>query len=317
MPKLKFNKPATSASDLIIKLGQRGLVIRDIERTERYLTHIGYYRLSAYMLPFQKKDTEHHFLANTKFDQILNLYIFDRKLRLHLLEAIERIEISLRAQINDFFVLVYGAHGYLDACNFKQSYDHNWLMLQIKKQYENSSEVFIEHYRTKYGDPYLPPFWMAIQLLTFKEIATLLRNFKDISIGNQVAAVLEVTDTVLFSWCRSLSDLRNMCAHHSRVWNRVFGSRPKIPKKRPKKWPVNGDRHFKCKLLNGSEATIDPYASLYYQIVITWHWLRKISPSSSWLNRLQSLINEHKIDCAFMGFQQNAFKDDFWKVLPD
>ena len=65
---MKFNKPATSVSDLIVKLEQRGLAIPDIARTERYLTHIGYYRLSAYMLPFQVKDTEHHFLTKTKFD---------------------------------------------------------------------------------------------------------------------------------------------------------------------------------------------------------------------------------------------------------
>lgn len=264
------------------------------------------------MLPFQARETDHQFIANITFDDILNLYIFDRKLRLHLLEAIERIEISLRAQINDNFVLRYGAHGYLDRENFKENYDHNWFIQQLSKQYANSTEVFTEHYKTKYGEPYLPPFWMAIQLLTFKEIAILLRNLNDVSIGNQIAHGLGVTDTILFSWSRSLSDLRNICAHHSRVWNRVFGSRPKIPKKMPENWIGRSATPFKSTLLNGSEVVIDPHGSLYYQIVIIWHWLKRISPSSSWLERLHRLIDDYNIDPALMGFQEQAFEDDFW-----
>ncbi len=311
---MKFDKPPTSASDLITKLHQRGLVISDVDRVNRYLMHIGYYRLSAYMLPFQTKETEHQFIPHTKFDDILNLYVFDRKLRLHLLEAIERIEISLRAQINDNFVLNHGPHGYLEKGCFKEKYDHDWLITQLTKQYNNSAEVFVEHYKTKYGEPYLPPFWMAIQLLTFKEITTLLKNLSDISIANKIAQELDITDTILFSWARSLSDLRNICAHHSRVWNRVFGSRPKIPKKIPNNWIGESSIPFKSTLLNGSEVMIDPHGSLYYQIVIIWHWLKRISPSSSWLKRLHQLISEYGIDPALMGFQERAFEDDFWAL---
>lgn len=264
------------------------------------------------MLPFQTKKADHQFIAHTTFDDILNLYVFDRKLRLHLLEAIERIEISLRAQLNDNFVLNYGTHGYLEKRNFRENYDHDWFINQLSKQYQNSTEVFIEHYKTKYGEPYLPPFWMAIQLLTFKEITILLRNLNDISIANKIAKGLAITDTILFSWSRSLSDLRNICAHHSRVWNRVFGSRPKIPKKMPGNWINMKDKPFKSVLLNGSGVIIDPHGSLYYQIVIIWHWLKGISPSSSWLKRLHQLVREYNIHPALMGFQDNAFEDDFW-----
>lgn len=264
------------------------------------------------MLPFQTKKADHQFIVDMKFDDILNLYIFDRKLRLHLLEAIERIEISLRAQINDNFVLSYGTHGYLEKSNFREHYDHGWFINQLGKQYENSTEVFIEHYKTKYGEPYLPPFWMAIQLLTFKEITILLRNLNDITIANKIAQGLDITDTILFSWSRSLSDLRNICAHHSRVWNRVFGSKPKIPKKMPNNWIGNSGKPFKSLQLNGSEVLIDPHGSLYYQIVIIWHWIKRISPSSSWLKRLQQLIHEYSIDPSLMGFKEKAFEDDFW-----
>jgi hypothetical protein len=92
----------------------------------------------------------------------------------------------------------------------------------------------------------------------------------------------------------------------------VFGAQPKIPKKPPKKWINNGFDPFNTILLNGSEAIIDPYKSLYYQIVIAWHWLKKISPSSSWYNRLLELIKDCKINPALMGFSENVFDDDFW-----
>ena len=265
--------------------------------------------LTCYLI--QINGTDHQFILHTKFDDVLKLYIFDRKLRLHLLEAIERIEISLRSQMNDIFVLNYGAHGYLERKNFKENYNYDWFINQLRKQHESSSEVFIEHYKTKYGEPYLPPFWMAIQLLTFKEITILLQNLNDISIGSKIAKTLEVTDIILFSWCRSLSDLRNICAQHSRVWNRVFGARHKIPKKPPKRW-VDSFNPFKSILLNGSEAIIDPHGSLYYQIVIVWHWLRIISPSSSWFKRLSKLISDYNINPALMGFRDDAFDDNFW-----
>lgn len=312
---MKFDKPPASVKDLINKLEKRGLQIPDLDRANRYLMHIGYYRLSAYMLPFQTKKGHHQFIDNTAFDDILNLYVFDRKLRLHLLEAIERIEISLRAQINDNFVLCYGTHGYLQENNFRESYNHARLIDQLSKQYENSTEVFIEHYKTKYGEPSLPPFWMAIQLLTFKEITIFLSNLNDISIANKIAHELNVTDTILFSWSRSLSDLRNICAHHSRVWNRVFGSRPKIPKKMAGNWIKESTKPFRSVQLNGTEVTIDSHGSLYYQIAIIWHWLKKINPSSTWLKRLQQLIHDYSINPALMGFQENFFEDEFWQII--
>ncbi|HEY9550826.1 MAG TPA: Abi family protein [Prevotella sp.] len=88
----QFNKPAKSNQELVQQWKARGLVISDEARAERYLEHISYYRFSAYTIPFQQlNNPSHHFKPNTTFDDILNLYIFDRELRLLVLDAIERM----------------------------------------------------------------------------------------------------------------------------------------------------------------------------------------------------------------------------------
>jgi abortive infection bacteriophage resistance protein len=93
-----FNKPPLDLDPLIELLKKRGLNIDNIETAKYYLKFIGYYRLSAYFLSFQdatNSNSHHQFKQGTTFDDVLNLYIFDRKLRLLVLDAIERIEVAM------------------------------------------------------------------------------------------------------------------------------------------------------------------------------------------------------------------------------
>jgi len=231
--KLKFEKIPLSISEHISLLKGRDLTISDEGRCAKYLKHIGYYRLSAYFLPYQTND-EHLFKPGTSFDDVLNLYIFDRKLRILFLDIIERIEISLRAQLIDSFCHAYGTHGYTDEELFKPRYDHKWLINKISKDITRSHESFIQHYLNTYTSPQLPPFWMVAQILSFSELSILIENIKDDSILNDMALSLNIHKPVFLSWLKSLSQLRNICAHHGRLWNRVFGIKPKTVKK-----PIN------------------------------------------------------------------------------
>ena len=91
---MRYAKVPLSVSDQAQRLLERGLSCDRPERLRHYLSHIGYYRLSAYWLPFEYPPTEnqrrnHLFLPETTFDAVLNLYIFDRKLRLLVMDAIE------------------------------------------------------------------------------------------------------------------------------------------------------------------------------------------------------------------------------------
>ena len=93
-----FNKKPKNLDEQIALLESRGMIVDDRESAKFYLQHINYYRLRAYWLTFELDLVSHQFFKNTKFQDVLELYIFDRELRLLVLDAIERIEVSVRSQ---------------------------------------------------------------------------------------------------------------------------------------------------------------------------------------------------------------------------
>jgi len=109
---MKYTKPPLRIEDQINLLVKRGMVIPDPQRAARYLSHISYFRLRGYWIPFENDDKgkDHHFKDGTTFDNVLNLYLFDRKFRLLILEAIERVEISFRAHFANELGVAYGSH---------------------------------------------------------------------------------------------------------------------------------------------------------------------------------------------------------------
>ena len=118
----KYNKPALTFSQQVELLVARGLVVKNKKRVEGTLANISYYRLSAYMLPFKEYQNGviiDRFIQGTTWEQIYDLYKFDRKLRLLLFDAIERIEIAVRTQIVNQLSLKYGSHWQDNRCIFK------------------------------------------------------------------------------------------------------------------------------------------------------------------------------------------------------
>lgn len=108
-----YNKPPLTYTEQIELLRSRGMVIPDKQRTERHLSNISYYRLSAYMLPYKQKENGEildSFREGVTWDMVYNLYIFDRKLRLLVFDAIERLEVAIRAQITYQLSHKYGSH---------------------------------------------------------------------------------------------------------------------------------------------------------------------------------------------------------------
>lgn len=309
-----FDKPAHSLDQQLELLRQRELLIPDENKARHYLNNISYYRLSAYTRPFYiPQEQSHRFRHGTEFDHVLNLYIFDRELRLHLLNAIERIEVALRAQMTNILAEHYGAHGYTNADIFDDRYNHTWLMNKLIKETESRDvETFIEHYRSKYPNaPKQPPIWMAMELLTFKEVSRLFSALRHTKDTQRLSQYFGWPNTVLRSWFRSLSDLRNLCAHHNRVWNREFGSFPLTPRKTPKKWAFipNGVTANQA----DPQSHIQPQRRFYMQWVVIESFMRVVSPNSEWSQRLLQLLDEYpQISRRHMGFPDGWEQQDFW-----
>ena len=303
-----FTKPVFTAAQHIAQWEERGLLIHDKAKAEHYLKVISYYRLSAYSLPFEMGSPDHRFRANTSFDNILDLYVFDRELRLLILDAIERIEVALRASMTKVLAGHHGTHAYQKREIFDTRYKHDWLIDELTKKCNNKNrEVFIAHYKSKYQEPKLPPVWMVMEILTFKEVSLLFTNLKLREDKEELSTIWGMHHTVLKSWFRALSDLRNVCAHHSRTWNRSFGSRPQMPRKTPRRW-ADLDRPL-------ADPRIDCKRRLYLLLVVIEYCLQIANPESTWHLRLYDLLQKHpNISKAHMGMPEDWQTDPFWRL---
>lgn len=315
---VKFAKPPLSVPDQVRKLKARGLVIADDAFAESCLHTIGYYRLSAYALPFQQGALpDKPFIAGTTLASILDLYTFDRELRGLLSGALERIEIGFRSVLINHMCITHGSHWFMERSLFvPDSWRFNFdkLIRKIEEELDipdggssparPHAEVFINHYYTKYGDPYLPPAWMigeTLSLGTWSRIYSNLRNGSDRQI---VASFFGFNEAIFIEWMHTLAHVRNLCAHHSRLWNRRLVIKARTPHKHRVRIPL---------------ATSE---RVYDVAVVVFDLLRSVEPSTHWNKRLEELIQRHpsaSARIAGMGFPPLWRKDTFWdlRLHPD
>lgn len=269
---MHYTKPALTFDEQLDLLRQRGLAIPDADRATRWLQKVSYYRLSAYCLPF--KDGE-AFRVGTDFNDVAGLYIFDRKLRLLVLDAVERIEVAIRTAITYEIGHAYGAFGHTDPGNFAPDFRHGWFMDELDVEERRARETFANHFRKKYTpEPHLP-VWMATELLSFGTVSKLYGALAP-ALKQKIAAEYGVDEQFLRSWLHALTYLRNVCAHHKRLWNRQFAIRPRFPS-RSLAWPH----------------VVPDNGRLYGMLVVLRHMLQVASPGCQWRERLWELLDAH------------------------
>ena len=311
MAKKHYSKPPLSFQEQIQTWIDRGLQVPDQYRAQSYLSHISYYRLSAYCIPFQDKKDK--FNKGTTFNDVLNLYIFDRELRLLILDAIERIEIGLRTQIIYQLAHKYGSHWQDDASLFKPPYTNRrgividpFIQLQnfLQKEYRSSDpEVFIKHYFDNYTSPANPPSWMAMELITIGGLSRLYSNLAKNEDKKLIAENYKLPHFIFQSWFHAITHLRNLCAHHCRIWNREYRIVPQILKKPRYNW-------------------IEPKFNInnrtFYYLHILKYFLNIINPSNTFQSKLEALLNTHSnVDIRFLGLPTDKKKQLMdWKSQP-
>lgn len=299
--KILFTKPPKTFAEQVQILKSHGLDIPDQPKAEFYLSQLNYYRLSAYCLPFETNHTTHQVAPGTTFDDVLNLYIFDRELRLLLLDAIEKIEVSLRTQMAYHLSHRHNtAHPHLDPSIFQNTGRHQDGLNKLKKDVRKSDEDFIRHLTTKYQE-LLPPIWAVVELMTMGQLSNWFSNIKERQDRKAICQVYNLNEAVMTSFCEHLSLVRNKAAHHARLWNRVFPKQMKLPEVGPSnlinsilRLPHN-DRNLK---------------KLYNTLTIMLYLMDIIAPGHHWKTRLKDLINTHAIDPTRMGFPAD------WETRP-
>jgi abortive infection bacteriophage resistance protein len=227
--RLKYAKPALTFDQQLSLLESRGLIVPDRELVKRWLSRGSYYRFSAYLYTYRLAGSE-NYRPGTTFAEIAGLYNFDRQLRLMLIEAIERIEVWLRTAVTYELAHRYGPFGYLKKSSFNKGFDHKQFRKTLRQEHERSKEAFVQHYRTKYtGENHLP-IWIATEVLTFGALS-MLYSALPLQSKRSIASTVNLKDNVLSNWLQSIAYIRNLCTHHSRVWNRKLAISPKILRK--------------------------------------------------------------------------------------
>lgn len=207
------------------------------------------------------------------------------------------------------------ARYYLNTAIFDTRYDHAWLVRKLQTDARTPQvEPFLAHYNEKYtAAPKQPPIWMAVELLTFKEVSILFSNLRLATDTQPIESHFGWKHTVLKSWFRSVSDLRNLCAHHARVWNREFGTNPVSPRHPPKDWPVVSER-LPAGAHHQPTQTINARQRLYMQLVVIQSLMNAVSRESDWVQRLVQLLNRHpRVSRPHMGFPVDWQQQPFWQ----
>lgn len=316
VPVRTYSKPASSEPELLARWRDRGLRIPDDNRALRYLRNIGYYRLSAYVRSFEAGQRD-VLRPGTSFDDVLGLYVFDRKLRLHILDAIERVEVALRAALSDHMSRLAGPHWYEDPAHFTSRGTHakllrdvdDLLATQKRRRPEQQLggdrfESALDHYVRHFDDPVRPPTWIVFEELSFGTTRAVYDALADNDVQASIPRSLGLMPPVLSSWLKSYQRVRNICAHHGRLWNRGLGVYPALPKSRSIRW-----------LAIPSSITQDPWRRqrLYPVLVSLQTILHTISPGSTWGARLHRLFESHvNVPLNGMGVPDGWFDDPFW-----
>jgi len=297
---MRYNKPALPIEKQADRLISRGLVA-DRNRLIEILKHVSYYRLSGYFFPHRVANRK-EFLPGTSFEVVFDQYLFDRQLRVMIMDAIERIEVSVKAQLVNCLTLRFGPFAHTKPENFP-SFGSNafreWTE-KIHQQTERSKEVFLEHYRAKYTSETEIPLWIMAEIMDFGTTLTLDRNC-DQHDKRAVAQAYGLTAKVFESWLVSLNIVRNICAHHGRLWNRILAVPPIVPdqKHRPEfhaPRAVYGNRVFPL-------------------LCVLRYLLRIIAPRSGWPQRVEYTVKvKHAaIPIAWMGMPAGWTEYGVWR----
>ncbi len=197
-------------------------------------------------LPYQQ--TKDHFNSGTTFKQIIRTYTFDRELRLLIFDCIERIEVAIRTQFIYSMALKYDDAHWQDKKEYFANPYYNKVTKQMVDPYADLQniihraktnrrpEVFIDHYMNTYNHPSNPPSWMCLELLTIGELFHIYRGLAKNSDKKRIADFFGVHHKVFTSWLHTLTYVRNICAHHARLWNRDLAIVPDKIKKVEGPW---------------------------------------------------------------------------------
>ncbi len=305
---MKYAKKPLTFEEQADRLLARGLEANRAELITR-LSAVNYYRFSGYLYPFRQVDDGYK--PGTTLEIVWRRYVFDRRLRVLILDAIERIEVAVRTKF--IYHLAHhvptgandplGAFGYLDNRSFPGFKTlgefQSWQSKLARETARAKSESFVQHFRKKYGDEHSElPSWIVAELMSFGAMLTLAKNVLP-EVQRKVAADYGFPVDQLISWLQALLVLRNACAHHDRIWNRESGKASKPHKNKFPLW---------------HRSPVIPNDRTGYLLTICRYWLGMITPTTRWSERVFTLFDDFpEIPIEQMGLPTDWRNHPLWK----
>ena len=278
-------------------LKANGLTFMDESKVLHILQHISYFRLKSYLMPLMSDKILHLFKSGTTFEQAYSLYKFDSRMRKLIAGELEKIEVAIRTQMAYTISDEVGIYWFADSSNFVSAVKHAGLMSSLQSELDRSDDDQILRFKQTYSDAF-PPAWMTMEVTSFGTLSMLYKLLKPSLTKRKIANYYGVSDSVFESWLHSIVYVRNICAHHSRLWNKTMRIQPLFPRRISGKFisvPVRNNR-------------------LYYVLCIIQYLLQKINPSTTFSTRLKELLSEFpNVDVVAMGFPENWKKEPLWQ----
>lgn len=297
MSRRSYNKPALTYPQLIQQLKYRGLTILNEEKALHLLQNISYYRLSGYWYPLLEDKENHQFKEGSTFETAFKLYCFDRELRLLVLREIEKIEVAVRSQMNHLLAHYKGVHWFRDTTLFRD-YDKLIDSLEkLKTDFDRSDEEFIQAFKAKYSDDF-PPCWMMLEVTSFGTLSMMYENLKPGKTKRKIAAQFRLDRKAFTSWLHTIVYIRNVCAHHNRLWNRTLSIRPRIPRTPHNQWLTRSPGNDK----------------VYFMLSMIIYFLNTVNPKHTFPSKFRNLLHKYpNVDVTAMGFPDEWEEEELWK----
>lgn len=237
------------------------------------------------------------FKAGATFDDAYSIYKFDSELRKMICSEMEKIEISIRTQLSLIMGDEYGIYWFEDSSNFRDANRHTGLLASLESELRRSDEDTIVNFQHKYSNAF-PPSWMTFEISSF---GTLSMMYKWLNAGHarrKVARFYGLSDTVMESWLHSMVYVRNICAHHSRLWNRQLSINALVP------------RRTYLPFINIPTDT----KRVYYITSILLYFLQAVNPQNTFAARFKSLLAKYpNVDASAMGFSCDWKNEALWQ----
>ena len=280
------------------------MIIKDHKHAEHVFKHISYYRLVGYWWPMQKDPKDAHiFKPNSRFEAVVSLYNFDSELRTLLFDVIAQIEIGFRTKMIYHMSHEFDPWWFENPANFVDKIMHSESLKNIKGDLGRTKEIFIKEHYTKYHtDTRKPPCWKTLEVVSLGTLSKLYGNLINTCTSKDtIAAELGVVNhTYLHSWIQDIAQIRNICAHHGRVWNKNLPGRPKMLSKPPNAWINN-------------VPPLKEHHNLYIHLCCMKYLLNVIHPGNNFTYKLFVLLKKYpNIDLKALGMKEGWHREPLW-----